>query len=283
MKILSMIIFSVREAILRGTLIFYFAVGNLIILFVALAVNASPDGSSIVVLGNPIPAKSLMGVSPVDFILIQLQRSSASAIMFLGIFAIAGIIPSMLEKGTAELFLSKPLSRTTLFLSRAIGSTVAIGLNILYFAVAIWLIFGVKIGVWHWGFLLSALMVVVAFAFYYSVVALVSLVTRSQALAIMLGFLFWFLAGALESRQAGLYNLWSNDIYRRTLDVIYYVTPQVSGMLQNATRLIGMNPYDRMLGPQAVSDFSIMPFVFSLLSASAIYALASWYFSRQDY
>lgn len=283
MKILSMIIFSVREAILRGTLIFYFAVGNLIILFIAFAISASPDGSGIVVLGNAIPEKSLMGVDPVDFILIQLQRSSASAIMFLGIFAIAGIIPAMLEKGTAELFLSKPLSRTTLFLSRACGSVVAIGLNIFYFALAIWLIFGVKVGVWHWGFLLSSLMVVVAFAFYYSVVALVSLVTRSQGLAIMLGFLFWFFASALESRQAGLYNLWSNEIYRRTLDVIYYATPQISGMLQNATRLIGMNPYDRMLGSQAVADFSIMPFVYSFLSAGLIYAFASWYFSKQDY
>lgn len=283
MKSLAMMVVTIREAILRGTLIFYFAVGNIIVAFVAFAIKASPDGSAVLVFGNSIPAKSLMGMSAADFLLIQLQRSSTSAIMFLGIFAVAGLIPSMLEKGTAELYLSKPLSRTSLFLSRSFGATIAIALNILYFALVIWALFGIKLGVWHSGFLLSCLMVAVAFVFYFSVVAFTSLLTRSQGFAIMLGFLFWFLSSALETRVLGLYKLWDNVIYHRTLDTLYYVTPQISGMLENATRLIGKNPFDRMLGPQATADFTIMPFIYSFLSASAIYALAARYFSKQDY
>jgi ABC-type transport system involved in multi-copper enzyme maturation permease subunit len=283
MKSLAMVALTIREAIMRGTLLFYFAVGNIIIVVVAYAVGRSPDGSTVLLFGNPVALKNVVDLNPVDFLLIQLFRSSNFAIMFLGIFAVAGLIPSMLEKGTAELYLSKPLSRTSLLLSRSLGATTGVALNILYFGVAIWLVFGIKVGVWHWKFLLACLLAATAFTFFFSVAAFTGLVTRSQGFSIMLAFLFWFFSGALAAREFGLYRLWDNAVYHRVLDGLFYTTPQVSGMLENAARVIGKNPFERMLAPQALADFTIMPFVYSLLSATLIFALAAYFFSKQDY
>ena len=189
----------------------------------------------------------------------------------------------MLEKGTAELFLSKPLGRTSLLLSRSLGATSGVALNILYFGLAIWLVFGIKVGIWPWSFLLACILAAVAFTLYFSVVMITGLMTRSQGFSIMLAFLFWFLSGALDSREHGLYQLWDNDIYHRILDGLYYVTPQVSGMMENAARIIGENPLVRMVNPQAVAGFTFMPFVYSFLSATLIFVLAALYFTKQDY
>jgi len=278
-----MVALTIREAILRGTLVFYFVVGNIIIAVVGYAIGRSPDGGTIQLFGNPVVIKNVIDLNPVDFILIQLFRSSSFAIMFLGIFAAAGLIPSMLEKGTVDLYLSKPLSRTSLLFSRYLGATTGITLNILYFGIAIWLVFGLKVGVWHWKFLLACLLAAAAFTLYFSVVVISGLVTRSQGFSIMLAFLFWFLSGALAGREYGLYRLWDNAAYHRILDGLFFATPQVSGMLENAARVIGHNPFDRLPSAHAAVDFTIMPFVYSLLSATLLFVLAARYFSKQDF
>lgn len=284
MTSIAMLMFTIRESIRRGTLIFYFVIGTLIIVFFAFAIKLSPDdGTTPLLLGKPMTFRGPFKIDPVEFILVQLVRSAGGSLLLIGIFAMAGLVPSMLEKGTAELYLSKPISRTSLLLSRAMGAASGIGLNIIYFAIGILLVFGIKVGVWHWPLLLSALMIAVTFTFFYSLVALVGLVTKSQGFSIILAFVFWLSSGVLEKRQGLLFDLWDNVVYHRFLDVLYYVTPQVSEMMENSYRLVGANPFDRMLVQNAPVSFDIMPFVYSFLSASALYAFSAWYFSKQDY
>jgi ABC-type transport system involved in multi-copper enzyme maturation permease subunit len=285
MRSVAMFFLTIREAILRGTLLFYFATGNLIIAFFAYAIRLSPDdGTTILFLGNPMFPRDVMGIDPIDFFLIQLQRSSASAVLLFGVFAVAGLIPAMLEKGTIEVYLSKPLSRTSLLLSRAFGASAGVAANLIYFAIGIWLVFGLRLNIWHWKFLLSVLMVCVAFLFYFSVVALAGIMTKSGGFAIMFGFVYTFFSGALQMREMTLYHWWNNVIYHRTLDAFYYLTPQLSDMLDKASLIIGKFPFGRSpVQEVTASGFDIMPFVYSLLSAALLYGLAAFYFSRQDY
>lgn len=283
MTALAMLAFTIRESIRRGTLIFYFVIGTSIILFFAFAISLSPeDGSTVLLLGKPMTPRGPIKIDPVEFLLVQLVRSAGGSLFLIGIFAVAGLIPSMLEKGTTELYLSKPISRLSLVLARALGASFGIALNIFYFAVGILLVFGIKIGVWHWPLLLAAFMIGVAFTFFYSLVVLAGLVTKSQGFSIILAFVFWLVSGVLEKRQTILFELWDNVIYRRFLDVLYYGTPQVSEMMENSYRLVGKNPFIRFLAESEVS-FDITPFLYSFLSATAIYALSAWYFSKQDY
>ncbi len=280
MRYFAMFLLTIREAVLRGTLLFYFVVGNCIILFFAFALGFSPDDPSMITFfGNPLTPRNLGNINPIEFILIQVQRSSSSSILLFGVFAVAGLIPSMLEKGTVEVYLSKPLSRGALLLARSFGASAGVALNLFYFAIGIWLVFGLKLGVWNGNFLLSFVAVCVSFLLFFSIVAIAGVITKSTGFSIMLAFLYTFFSSALESREMFLFKIWGNEIYHSALDVLYYITPQLSAMLENSSRIVGNLP----IGPSAGQPFDPMPFVYSLLSASALYALSVRYFSKQDY
>jgi ABC-type transport system involved in multi-copper enzyme maturation permease subunit len=184
----------------------------------------------------------------------------------------------MLEKGTIDLFLSKPLSRAELFLARSFGATTGIALNLIYFFIGIWFIFGLKLGVWHWGFLSSVLYVTYAFACFYSFVALIGMITRSTGFSIMIAFMFMLISWGLELREKGLYILWDNVVYHRLLDALYYLTPQINGMLSNSTLIVGKNPFTPVQ-----MEFTFMPFLYSFFSMAFLYSISIWYFSHQDY
>ena len=285
MKGLWLALLTVREAILKGTLIVYFVVGNLIILFFAIAIHSSyEDGVLMIsIFGEKFAPRMFQGFNVLDFLLLQLFQSSTSAIMLFGVFATAGLIPSMLEKGSVELYLSKPLSRTNLLLSRSLGACGGIAANMLYFAVGIWLLFGIKVGIWHSGFLLASLAAIIIFLFYYSIVAFVAIVSRSTGFSIMFAFLFSFFSGALQLREQTLFRWWDNVVFHRFLDALYYGTPQLNSMIQSASMLISAHSFGVSADPTTAAAFSVMPFVYSFFSASLIYGFAAWFFSRQDY
>ena len=279
MRFWGMFRFTVVEAMRRGTLVFYFVISNIVLLLLALGISHpmnEPD--MITIFGNPLARLSQIGLNVVEFLLIQLHSLSIFWIMIFGMFGVAGLIPSMLEKGTIDLFLSKPLARAELLMARALGAVSGIALNLIYFFLGVWLIFGLKVGVWHSGFLSSIIYVVYAFVCFFSVVTFVGLITKSAGFTIMLAFVFSIISWGLEVRENGLYKLWNNVVYHRLLDALYYLMPQLNAMLDNSTRIIGKLPYL----PNA-PDFTFMPFVYSFFSTCLLYLLSIWYFSRQDY
>jgi ABC-type transport system involved in multi-copper enzyme maturation permease subunit len=271
--------FTIGETLRKGVLIFYFGVATSFLLFFALGIGHSPnDPDMVTVFGSPFAHQSQPGMNVVDFLLIQLHSLSVFWIILFGIFGIAGLIPRMLEKGTIDLFLSKPLTRTELLMARALGAVSGIAVNLVYFFLGIWLIFGLKLGVWHWGFLLSVVYVVYTFFCFFSVVTIVGLITRSTGMSIMLAFAFSVISWGLELRENGFYRLWDNVVYRQLIDALYYLTPQLNAMLDNSSRAIGKNP----IVPYP-AEFTIMPYVYSFFSTALLYGLSVWYFSRQDY
>jgi ABC-type transport system involved in multi-copper enzyme maturation permease subunit len=271
--------FTVEEAMRRGTLIFYFIVASIILLLFTLGISHPLNEPDMITLfGKPLARLSQQGLNVIEFLLIQLHSLSIFWIILLGMFGVAGLIPSMLEKGMIDLFLSKPLTRAELLMARALGAVSGIVINLIYFFLGVWLIFGLKIGVWHWGFLSSTIYVVYAFVCFFSVVTIVGLITRSASFSIMLAFVFSIVSWGLEVRENGLYNLWDNVVYHRLLDALYYLTPQLNAMLENSTRAIGKLSYI----PNA-PDFTFMPFVYSFISTCLLYFLSIWYFSRQDF
>ena len=162
------------------------------------------------------------------------------------------------------------------------GACGGIAVNILYFALGIWLLFGIKAGIWPSNFVLASAVAGVVFFFYYSVVALVAVISRSTGFSIMFAFLFSFFSSAMELREQTLFRWWDNPIFHRFLDALYYATPQLSAMDRNAASLIMTIPFPHAASAVSAS-FSITPFIYSFLAASFLYGLAIWYFSRQDY
>ena len=274
-----MLRFTISEAVRKGTLIFYAAIATLIMVFFAIGISRPGDTPGMVTFfGMPMPSPPGHQFDVVQFIIVTLHRQSVFWIVVFGVFGTAGLIPSLLEKGTAELFLSKPLSRLHLMLARAAGAVGGIALNIVYFTAGIWLVFGLKLGVWHAGLLLSSLALAYTFWCYFSVVTFVALITRSTGFTVMLALSYTIISWGLELRERGLYVLWDNVVYQRVLDGLYYLLPQLNAMLSNSSLIVGTIPFTH-----ETAQFTIMPFVYSLGSSVLLYAGSIWYFSRQDY
>ena len=105
--------------------------------------------------------------------------------MFLAVFASAGLIPSVLEPGRIELLLSKPVSRTHILLGRYVGNVLVVSCNIVYLVLGVWIILGIKTGIWSPLFLISIATTIFAFAVLLSVVILIGVLFESAALATM--------------------------------------------------------------------------------------------------
>jgi ABC-2 type transport system permease protein len=105
--------------------------------------------------------------------------------MFLAVFASAGLIPSVLEPGRIELLLSKPLSRTHILLGRYAGNVLVVSCNIIYLVLGVWIILGVKTGIWSPTFLIAIATTTFIFAVLLAVVVLIGVLFESAALATM--------------------------------------------------------------------------------------------------
>src|SRR4029079_2134271 len=68
---------------------------------------------------------------------------------FLAIFATAHLVPRMQEKGTIDLYLSRPVARGKLLLSRYVAALLLAGTNIFYLIGSMWLIVMWKTHVAH--------------------------------------------------------------------------------------------------------------------------------------
>ena len=103
----------------------------------------------------------------------------------------ASIIPRMLEPGSIDLLLSKPVSRWGLFLSRYIGGCAFILLVASFLIVGLWLIAGTRFGIWNVGLLWAIPVFVFVFAVYFSVSALAGVLWHNPVVSIIVSLVFW--------------------------------------------------------------------------------------------
>lgn len=105
-------------------------------------------------------------------------------LVFLGILVTAHLIPDMLQPGSLHLLLSKPVSRTYLFLSKFVGGCAFVCLCVIQLVVGLYLIAGLRLDVWNARVLWCIPVSVFLFSVFYSVSAVVGLRWRSPILAI---------------------------------------------------------------------------------------------------
>ncbi len=103
----------------------------------------------------------------------------------------ASIVPRMLEAGSIDLLLSKPVSRWGLFLSRFAGGCAFILLVAGVLIVGLWMIVGTRFGIWNAGLLWTIPVFVFVFAVYFSVSALAGVLWRNPIVSIIVSLVFW--------------------------------------------------------------------------------------------
>ena len=116
MKVLAANIEDVfREAAARWTLIAYFCLSSIFILIFASAVNLDVVNGALA--GAKLFGKDMevSGTLPIEKIVTGFESGFSSLLyglsIFLAIFATAHLVPRMQDKGTIDLYLSRPVAR----------------------------------------------------------------------------------------------------------------------------------------------------------------------------
>ena len=191
--------------------------------------------------------------------------------MFLSVFASAGLTPSILEPGRIELLLSKPVSRLHLLLGRYLGNVLVVSCNIIYLVIGVWLILGVKTGIWSLAFLSSIGTTILLFAVLLTVVVLIGVVFDSAALAIMVTVALMIISPILAQTSTML-KLLSSEWSRTVWQVLYYCLPKVFDVGRIPINLIRGVPVDL-----------VMPIWTSAAFGVCTLALAIVIFERRDF
>lgn len=111
--------------------------------------------------------------------------------VILALISTAGVVPELVSGGSIEGSLSKPISRSRLFLTKVFGAMLFTALQVLLFTVGWFLVIGIRTGDWSFTIFLAVPLVVVFYSYLYAVCALIGLITRSTITALLLTLLFW--------------------------------------------------------------------------------------------
>jgi ABC-type transport system involved in multi-copper enzyme maturation permease subunit len=284
-----------RELFYRRTLMFYFGIVTVTHLLLLLAMQTdAADGviTSIKVFGMQASGGGGefrlnggdSGVMAIDAATVARGIESAVAWMLypmgviLGLFATASLVPRLLEKGSIDLLLSKPVSRPAILVSRWLGGFLVAAANMVYLVAGVGLILGFKLGVWHWGFLFSGLMMAAYFGALLGFLVLWGVLMRSTTIGIMMTVGVYFVSLAVRAPHA--YPDWANAITSRVgrlvgqtiVEVLYHLLPRTWDFGMVVTNLLLHRPVE-----------SYMPLVGTMGSGLGALAIAVFLFRRTDF
>ncbi len=196
------------------------------------------------------------------------------AVVFLGIFATASIVPSMMEKGAVDLLLSKPLRRSTLLLGRTFGGLLAIAINLILFTTALWALYGLASGVWLMSFLVWTITIpLFSFVVIYSGVILLNVYTESWVLPMSLAYVhLMVLSLFLYSREETIYAFVGSPAIQTIVEWLYYILPQSQDMLHATSTAVYTGSID-----------SATPFIQGAIFSVTAISWAVWKFQRKNF
>ncbi len=275
MRILTLLLATFRELFSKATLYILLGISTIVLLGTLLAFSSdlTDDGIILKVFGVPVsPPTQAAEIEPMVYgMQAGLAKGLFLGIMLFGVFATASVIPDALEKGTVDLYLSKPLARWELLLGKYVGSVAVIGLATAYFIGGVWLTFGARVGVWNVQFLLSAVTMTFMFGAIFSIVLLLGVVFRNAAVPIIGCFLYLMVIdNLLENRQTVLYLISESSLYRALCDAFYYLLPQIAGMQRQLENQIMQRTVEWR------------SFIQPLLSSALMFGAASLILERKD-
>src|SRR6266576_3608166 len=254
-----------REAAARWTLIAYFVLSTIFIIIFASAINldivngtlagAKLFGRDVQMSGNEISVEKLVlgfesGFSGVLYVLCT----------FLAIFATAHLVPRMQEKGTIDLYLSRPVSRVKLILSRYIAG----------------LIVAWKTHVLHPRFFLAGGVILFLIATLLAFAFLIGVVTSSTAVSIMATYGVFFF-GVMLAGHARIEAALSKEWQAMGIKFLYWIMPKTAEL---ATAVVAY-----VAGPQMhneVLKITPAPFISTAIFGFVCLTLASWLFQRKE-
>jgi ABC-2 type transport system permease protein len=272
-----------REAAARWTLVAYFALSSIFILLFAAAVNLDVVNGALA--GAKIFGKSVeMGRHNVDLDKLVLGFESGFAGFlyvvgtFLAIFATAHLVPRLQEKGTVDLYLSRPIGRVSLLLSRYAGGLLLAASNVVYLLGAMGLIVIWKTRLVHPRFFLAAGIILFGIAALMAFAFLIGTLTSSTAVSIMATFALFFLSAILSNHDR-IAAAVSSEWVAQLVHGLYWIFPKTAELGAAVVALVLGGE-----GPVRIRKaLALQPFVTTGLFGAGCLALACLRFRRKDF
>ena len=252
-----------REAAVRLTLIAYFSLSTLFILLFATAVNLDIVNGALA--GAKLFGQTVeMGGRAVDVDKLVLGfESGFSGFLyllgtFLALFATAHLVPRLQEKGTIDLYLSRPVGRVPLLLSRYFAGIALAAANLTYLIGSLWLIIVWKTHVAHGRFFLAGVSILFA-------------VTLGLGVAVSF---FSAILAAHSKISAAMSKQWAATL----VDALYWIFPKTAELGRATVAHVGGNSF------RALAEMNL----FAVYGSTALFlvatlGLACRIFSRKDF
>lgn len=207
------------------------------------------------------------------------------------LFVTAGSLSGALARGTVEMSLARPLSRTSLLLARYAAGVLFVLVHATVFFVGTALALRASAGEIDWRYLVGIPLTAGIFSIAYAVAALVAVVARTPAFAPVLATGVLIVCGQLaELYRFGLLTL-REDIpaaVRGAIRVLYWILPKTVDLLGHGTALMASPE----MSDKLVRQLDLVPAVISIPAGAAlattaafvaaVLALACWLFSRKE-
>ena len=113
--------------------------------------------------------------------------------VILGLISTAGMIPDLIQGGTIESTLSRPIGRVRLLLTKFVGGLLFMTLQVFVFSLLVFLVIGIRGKSWAPEVFIAVPVVVAMFSYLFAVCVLLGMVTRSTIAALLLTMLFWMI------------------------------------------------------------------------------------------
>jgi ABC-type transport system involved in multi-copper enzyme maturation permease subunit len=122
----------------------------------------------------------------------------------LALVSTAGIFPDFMAGGSIDLYLSKPISRLRLFITKYVGGLLFVTLQVTIFTGCCFLLLGWRGGSWEPSLFLAVPTVVLVFSYLFSICVLLGVITRSTIAALMVTLLLWVGLWIVQTTETGL-------------------------------------------------------------------------------
>ena len=263
-----------QESFRNKMFLFFFIVATLIIGSIGLALNMDVVNGvmqGVTFFGNELRVPNFTVKQWVENLQSGLAMLIGTFGLFLALMATAALFPTMLQKGSIDLLLCRPIPRWRIITARFLGGASIMAFNALYLFVGVWAVLGFKADVWNNTFPLSAILVIFAFVVLFAVVMLVSTMTENGPAALLVAFTMLIFSPVLAAHEQ-ITPAFSSELYRRVFRSLYWVLPKTAQTIAAMRRLILDRPLDINWVVGTSAAFAVVCYIATVV-----------YFTRKDY
>ena len=273
-----------REAAARWTLIAYFLLSTIFIIIFASAVNLDIVNGALAgakLFGKDVAMPSDHQIS-IEKLVLGFESGFSVVLYFLctflAIIATAHLVPRMQDKGTIDLYLSRPVGRVKLILSRYVAGLILAGSNVFYLIGSIWLIVMWKTQVVHPKFLVAGALILFVIATLMAFAFLIGVRTSSTVVSIMSTkglFLFALMLAGHERIAAAVSKEWQAWL----INTLYWIIPKTAELGEAVVAYVSGN----QVPAQVAAALNPMPFLTTAAFGLVCLISACWLFQRKEF